>query len=128
MGDAEWYTTPEVEPPEFYATANEVREVRAVEPRAAISVGEWVCVYGRSSNNRHCMQVQDLSIACGSLNRLVRMNEGFVIGGDSGGGWSFDTRAYGATFGSCGGLDSWTVADLFDEALGVRVLTSDPTK
>ncbi len=128
-GDVEWYTSAELEPPYFYADAATVRDVRAVEQRAAISVGEYVCVYGRASNARNCsMKVRDVALACGQLNRLVRMDGGFVIGGDSGGGWSYGNVAYGATFGSCDGLDSWSVADLFDEALGARVVTVDPTK
>lgn len=121
-GDLEWYTTNQAEADDFYADAANIRDVQAVEPRANIAVNEFVCVYGRSSNQRNCnMQVRDVSIACGNLNRLVQMDEGFVIGGDSGGGWSFNFTAYGETFGSCDALDSWTVADLFDNALGIFV-------
>jgi streptogrisin C len=74
------------------------------------------------------MKVWDVSLACDQLNRLVRMNGGFLIGGDSGGGWSYGNTAYGAPFGSCDGLDSWSLADLFDEALGIWVATADSTK
>lgn len=121
-GDVEWYTTAEYEADDFYADAATVRDVDSVETRASISVGELVCIYGRASNSRNCsMQVRDVSLACGNLDRLVQMDDGFNIGGDSGGGWSFNFTAYGATYGSCDALDSWSVADLFDEALGVIV-------
>ena len=39
---------------------------------------------------------------------------------DSGGGWSYDYRAYGSQKGWCGNKDAWSVADLYDEALGVE--------
>jgi hypothetical protein len=124
-GDIEWYTTGQWEVDDFYADASNVRDVAAVEPRAGIAVGETVCVYGRSSNERNCsMEVRDASIACGAMSTLVQMNDGFVILGDSGGGWSWNYTAYGSTFGSCDALDSFSVADLFDEALGVSVRTS----
>lgn len=121
-GDVEWYTTPEPEPDDFYADAVNVRDVQAVEPRAAIAVNESVCAYGRSSNDRDCtLEVLNPSIVCGALNRIVQMNGDTQIGGDSGGGWSFNFTAFGGHFGNCGGLDSFTAADLFDEALGVFV-------
>ncbi len=124
-GDVEWYTTSQFEVDDFYADATNVRDVAAVEPRAGIAVGETICVYGRSSNQRNCsMEVRDASIACGAMSTLVQMNDGFVIGGDSGGGWSWNFTAYGSTFGSCDALDSFSVADLFDEALGISVRTS----
>jgi streptogrisin C len=47
---------------------------------------------------------------------------------DSGGGWSLGARAYGSVKGACVYLgawrDVWSVADLYDEALGVTVLTT----
>jgi hypothetical protein len=85
-------------------------------------VNEAICAYGRSSNQRDCsLEVQDASIACGALNRLVQMNGDTQIGGDSGGGWSFNFTAFGGHYGNCDGRDSFSVADLFDEALGVFV-------
>lgn len=48
-----------------------------------------------------------------------------AIGGDSGGGWSFAGTAYGGHYGNCSpdfpNRDAWSVASLFDEAIGVRV-------
>jgi hypothetical protein len=53
-GDVEWYTSTHIEPAQFYADANSIRYVAALEPRAGISQGETVCLYGRASNSRNC--------------------------------------------------------------------------
>ena len=130
-GDVEWYRTNEAEPDDFYAdTGNVIRDVAAVEPRANILVNEAVCQYGRSSDDRDCsLEVQDVSQSCtngGVFNdRLVLMNGDTGIGGDSGGPCSFGLTAFGGHKGNCApdfpNLEVWSVADLFDEALGVRV-------
>lgn len=132
-GDVEWKTSAShIEPAQFYASATDLRQVNAVEPRASITVGEAICVYGRSSNSRNCSTtVFRTSVSCtvdGVFNdRLVAMNTAVTIGGDSGGGWSFGTRAYGSHKGRCtfdgASRNVFTVADLFDEALGVSVRT-----
>ncbi|MGH9023118.1 MAG: hypothetical protein ACRDV9_08470 [Acidimicrobiia bacterium] len=130
-GDVEWKTSGEIEPARFYATATEVRTVIGVEPQFAISEGEQVCLYGRSSNNRDCSRrVQNVSQTCtndGVRNdRLVLMDGDIGIPGDSGGGWSWANRAYGSHKGNCAdvpGREVFSVADLYDEALGVRVRT-----
>lgn len=124
-GDVEWYTSTQAEADDFYADATSIRDVSLVERRANIAVNELICAYGRSSNVRHCsLKVKNVSIACGNLNRLVQMNGDTQIVGDSGGGWSVGETAYGGHSGNCDGLDSFTVADLFDEALNVFVPTS----
>jgi hypothetical protein len=46
--DVEWSTSPVPAPDDFYSNATTVRDVAAVEPYANITVGETVCVYGRS--------------------------------------------------------------------------------
>ena len=128
-GDVEWKTSTHIEPAQFYASATDVRNVNAVEARANISVGETVCQYGRFSNSRNCsLEVQGVSQACtnrGVFNdRLVLMNGDVGIPGDSGGGWSFANTAYGSHKGNCAdvpGREVFSVADLYDEALGVSV-------
>lgn len=131
-GDVEWKTSTHFEPAQFYASATDLREVNSVEPRSSITAGESVCVYGRSSNSRNCgLTVYRTSVSCtvnGFFNdRLVAMNGTATIGGDSGGGWTFGTRAYGSTKGRCtfdgASRNVWSVADLYDEALGVSVIT-----
>jgi streptogrisin C len=133
-GDVEWKTSTHIEPDDFYATATDIRDVAAVEPRVNITVGEAVCVYGRSSNSRDCSHtVFRTSISCtnnGVFNdRLVAMNaKNTTIGGDSGGGWSFNFTAYGSHKGGCTVnnvlRNVFSVADLYDEALGVWVRTN----
>jgi hypothetical protein len=133
-GDVEWKTSTHIEPDDFYASANDIRDVASVEPRANITVGEAICVYGRSSNSRDCSHtVFRTSISCtnsGVFNdRLVAMNaKNTTIGGDSGGGWSFNFTAYGSHKGGCTVnnvlRNVFSVADLYDEALGVTVRTN----
>ncbi len=121
-GDVEWYTTNQAEADDFFADVGFTRDVAAVEPRAAIAVNEAICVFGKSSNDRDCsLSVRDASIACGGLDRLVQMDGDTQIGGDSGGGWSLNFTAYGSHFGNCDSRDSFSVADLFDEALNIFV-------
>lgn len=112
-------------------TPRNIRDVAAVEPRANIVVNESVCFYGRSSNQRDCsLRVQDVSQSRtnnGVFNdRLVLMKgAGVAIGGDSGGGFSFGNTAFGSMKGFCQPnfptRIAWSVADLYDEAIGVRV-------
>lgn len=123
-GDVEWYTSTVFEPDDFYSDATTIRDVGAVEARWNISVGESICGYGRASNVRDCtLDVNNNNLACGHLSRMVEMNGEALVPGDSGGGWSFGVTAYGAHYGNCGSNDMFSVADLFDEAIGVSVLT-----
>jgi len=68
-------------------------------------------------------RVSNVSTACGNLDRIVLMNRGVTMTGDSGGGWSYNTTASGIHFGLCDNLSSFSVADLLDEALGLFVRT-----
>lgn len=125
-GDVEWHTSSHVEPARFYSEWGTLRDTRRLEARANISVNENICVYGRFSNERNCdLEVKDVSERCTydgvTYGRLVQMNGRAVVKGDSGGGWSLGNKAYGSTWGWCGGLDMFSVADLYDEAIGVTV-------
>lgn len=124
-GDVQWHTTNAVEEALFYASSSTIRNVLYLEARAGISVNESVCQYGRASNYRDCdLEVYDVSIACALSgvpnNRLVQMNAKTSNLGDSGGPWFYDYKAYGSQKGWCNSKDAWTVADLYDEALGVE--------
>ncbi len=124
-GDVEWHTTNVTEEALFYADSGTVRNTMYLEPRTGISLNEIVCQYGRASNSRDCgLHVDDVSIACTLSgvynNRLVQMSAITSTPGDSGGGWSYDYKAYGSQKGWCSGKDAWSVADLYDEALGVE--------
>lgn len=131
FGEMEWHTTSHIELAEFHATSSQIRDVLSVEAANAISVGESVCVYGRSSNSRACdltVEATNVSVTysyAGSTvtaKRMVRMNGDRTIAGDSGGGWSWGTRSYGIHFGDAAGKNVWSVADYLDEAIGVTVL------
>lgn len=126
-GDVEWHTSNVVEEGLFYAGSSTIRQVFSLEPRSGISVNEVVCQYGRASNFRDCgLHVYDVTIECTLSgvynNRLVQMNAITSTFGDSGGGWFYDNKAYGSQKGWCQNRDAWSVADLYDEALGVNVV------
>ena len=109
---------------DFYADASTIRDTASLEAVGNITIGEAICIYGRASNSRDCgMRVDALSITVGSAQRLVRMDgDGSIAGGDSGGGWSFGTKAYGIHTGRTGGKAHFTVADYFDEAVDAVVM------
>jgi hypothetical protein len=134
-GDIQWHTTPSPQADDFYASTTEIRDVAAVEPQSGITVGEAVCVFGRSSNVRGCGTTVTYPISSCTLDgftygQLAAMSgPGTIAGGDSGGGWSFNWTAYGSTTGWCNFGDNigravWGAADRYDEALGVSVRTS----
>jgi len=131
-GDVKWYGVPnESEPDDFYAHENQIRDVSGIKPRTEIMINQSVCVYGRDTNVRNCsLDVEDESIGCfreGGIfvDRLVAMDGTVSDTGDSGGGWSYGNEAWGSVVGVCpiGFFDHevWSVADLYDEAMGVRV-------
>lgn len=130
-GDIEWKTTSGTVRAQFVADQNNnVRNVESVEPISNLVVGERICFYGQSSNRRDCdFRVERVSVSCTISNvpnsRLVRMDSmNTNIGGDSGAGWSWNTRAYGSGKGICASKNVFSAADYYDEAIGVRVLTN----
>ncbi|MBF9131564.1 hypothetical protein I0C86_21735 [Plantactinospora sp. S1510] len=134
-GDVQWHTTSTSQPDDFYASVGEIRDIASVEPQSGITVGEAVCVFGRSSNVRGCGTTVTYPISSCTLDgftygQLAAMSgPGTIAAGDSGGGWSFDWTAYGSTTGWCNFGDNigravWSAADRYDEALGVSVRTS----
>jgi len=129
-GDVEWYTSTQVERAKFYPYETAIKDVHAVEPVSQITVGEYVCLYGRATNGRVCSQVEDESAICifsgKTHERLVQMNDDVAMPGDSGGGWSNGNTAFGSHSGHCGNpsRDFFSVADLYDEAIGVSVRLS----
>lgn len=128
-GDIEWHTTSVTEYPYFYASAYSTRSVYSVEPTYSTVIGESICFYGRFSNSRNCnFDVEKLWVSCTvggySNSSLVQMNGNSAIPGDSGGGWSWGTRAYGSVKGTCSaGKAVFSHAGLYQKAIGVSVMT-----
>jgi streptogrisin C len=112
------------QPDDFYADPSTIRDTHAVRASTAMTQGRSVCVYGRSSNQRFCLNIEAASVSCLGLNRLVRMNGGPTIPGDSGGGWSSSNDAFGSHVGLCSGKSVFSVADFYDEAISFRVATT----
>lgn len=112
----------------FRANTNSYRDVQGVESRWALSLNESVCVYAAPphTNERRCSDIRRISVTCnfddGAVHRGVQMNEHITASGDSGAGFSWGNIAYGSNIGRCGGFSTFSVADLYDEAIGVRVL------
>jgi streptogrisin C len=132
FGDVALLNSGLAEPDDFFATANVIRDVAAVEPAAGLTVGEQVCVFGRGSGVRSCTTIHRTSVS-GTLSgvtvqRMVATVAAPTVGGDSGGGWSRNNTAFGSHVGTAtfdGALRSvFSVADFYDEALGVTVRTS----
>lgn len=135
-GDVKWYGVPdESEPDDFYADASDIRDVSGIKPRSDIMIDDSVCVYGHTDMRNCSLDVEDVSMGCWRadpgggasvfVDRLVAMDGIVSDTGDSGGGWSWVNTAWGSVVGVCaiGFLDHevWSVADLYDEAIGVRV-------
>lgn len=129
FGDAEWKTTPHIEPAEFYARADELREVNSVSNQLPVNVPS--CVYGRSSDLRACDDVYS-NFVIATFNGtthwfLMAMDGDNTVPGDSGGPWSFGTEADGIHKGDLtlggGRRNIWTRADLLPTMLNVSVRT-----
>ncbi len=114
---------------DFYASENEVRPVNTIQSVGSIVVGEPLCLYGRASNQRDCSRrVQATSMTCSFgevvvTGNLVQMDGEIGTFGDSGGGWSWGTRAVGSHVGLCGGGSVFTPVALFGRGIGGTVTT-----
>ncbi len=131
FGDVEWKTSPHIEPAEFFARANELREVNSVLSFGGLPVNSFSCVYGRASNLRACDRVFStfvtVTVNGNTASFLIAMDNDNTIPGDSGGPWSFATIADGIHRGdvtlSGGRRNMWSQASLLPLALGVSVRT-----
>lgn len=140
-GDIEWYTvaSPNQNLLDNFVYDRDgssylVRDVTGVQARSGMGVGDQVCVFGRATNDRACAFILYPSMSCTSggvtMNRLVGMDRVVSQPGDSGGGWSLGTYAWGSVVGACPApvccntVEVFSVADLYDEALAVRVCSN----
>ena len=126
-GDVEYHTTTHIELPEFYATATSIRDVNSIRATNTM-VGSTVCVYGRSSNLRSCahsVEAVNLTVTFTdgvTVGSLARASGDTSIGGDSGGGWSFNFEAWGVHSGSNGTQSFFTPVQEAQSAIGVTLL------
>jgi len=124
-GDVEYHTSSHIALDDFYATASSIRDVSGIRSWWTM-FGASVCEYGRSSNTRTCNHTVDgllvtVNYSIGTVNNLIRVTGDNSIGGDSGGGWSFNYTAWGVHSGSNGSQSFFTPADLAESALGVTI-------
>lgn len=104
-GDVEYHTTDSAEVAEFYSNGTSIRSVTGIRATNTM-VNNSVCFYGRSSNNRTCNHTVTKTGASllffGSVlvDSLVQATNETSTGGDSGGGWSLSTTAWGVHSGT----------------------------
>lgn len=108
-GDVEWHTTFGNEIGSFFARANEIRDLETTRHTGG-QVGSNVCVFGRASNNRECGHTVTGIGQCYTATNLpgnplicslaATSHAGTaIVGGDSGGNWSWGTRGFGVLSG-----------------------------
>ena len=124
-GDVEYHTTNHIELDDFYARQGEIRDVSAIRSTWTM-FGASVCEYGRSSNTRTCNHTVTglfvtVNYSIGTVNNLVRVSGDNSIGGDSGGGWSFNYTAWGVHSGSNGSESYFTPAQQAESYLNVTI-------
>ncbi|WP_460915905.1 chymotrypsin family serine protease [Plantactinospora veratri] len=131
FGDVEWSTTSGVPvTDDFVAGSTETRDVTGVRALADMMIGDQACVFGQSTGLRRCSFIADLDVSItdrrGTSHRQVAVRDNITQVGDSGGPWFVGTVAYGTHVGNAqvngASVSAFSVADLFDEALGVRVM------
>ncbi|MCH7697723.1 MAG: hypothetical protein IH865_02110 [Chloroflexi bacterium] len=125
LGDVEYHTTFHVELAEFYATSSSIRDVNSI--KTSTMLGGSVCVYGRSSNSRNCNHTVEAVGVCVQwvlwVCNLARTDNVSTIGGDSGGGWSWGTEAWGVHKGIANGKSYFTPVTGAQAALNVTIKT-----
>jgi len=138
-GDVGWiqvYSSTSL-PAEFFATNTSIRDVTSVESSGGLSIGESVALYSRITGGGTRFtdsDVYDYPIS-GTLNgtnvaNWVQMDKSNATFGDSGGGWSWNNKAYGnqsAIWDANGNgtydYDLWSPGWYYLNALGVVIVT-----
>jgi len=130
-GDAEYHTTSHVEEARFYSNSATLRNTLSLRSTNTM-VGRTVCFYGRSSNLRTCNHVVQL---VGETVGVAQPGGGFLItgnlaeatnvtsqSGDSGGGWSYASEAFGLHVGAGGGFSYFLPGQVAEDQLDVTIL------
>lgn len=125
-GDVEYHTTSHAEYAEFYSSASTIRDVTGLKTTNTM-VGSVVCVYGRASNVRTCdhtVEAVGITVVSTGVGNLARTDNNSLVGGDSGGGWSVGTVAWGVTHGYNNlGNSYFTPVQAAQTALNVTIKT-----
>jgi hypothetical protein len=109
-------------PNQFYANTG----YRAVTGTGAAITGQQMCLQGNASGY-HCDTVYQLAHCNGNRCGLVAMSNRLAAGGDSGGAWFSNNRAYGIHQGYkfwFGNRDLYTPVVYLSSSLGVTVALS----
>lgn len=128
-GDVEYHTTSHIELAEFYATATSIRDTVSFEATSTME-NDVICFYGRESNDRKCNHTITAESICVApeggpplVCKLARATNDNSELGDSGGGWSYSTRAYGVHHGfDDDGNGYFTPIEEMEDALNVTIL------
>lgn len=123
-GDVEYHTTARPELGQYYSSEGNIRSVYFHRSTASMQ-NVSVCIYGRASNSRNCSHTITATGVTANIGgvltgNLARTDNDTSIGGDSGGGWSWDNTAFGVHSGS-NGTSSWFTT--IEEAMDVLDIT-----
>jgi hypothetical protein len=126
-GDVTKFTTRKKEKPLFYYSSTGVRSVTSFKAKGTFSQNEKICVYGRSMTSANCTAVvASTNATCSyggrTIKRLVQMNRAVTRTIDSGGPWFNGNKAYGITFGLCGGKSAFSQVAYFPSAVDVNIM------
>lgn len=128
-GDMEIHSSTHIEPDDYYADFNMLRDVSGISPITAYNVGDWICKFGRTTGRDCSSEIYSLWICYYPDHRqacnLVAVDEHITAGGDSGGPWYWGNTAWGIHSGraSIGGTmrSVWTPTFWVDNEFGATV-------
>lgn len=127
-GDSEYHTTDNIEIAQFSARNGQIRSVLSKKSTFWIIPGQAICRYGRASNFRDCSHTvlaKNVTVTFTdgvTTRKLVMANGDSAIGGDSGGGWSWGTKAWGVHSGSNGTVSFFTPIGRVESELNVDLM------
>lgn len=132
-GDIELHTSTHLEPAEFYDSSSNRRDVYDVAATYDFGIGDWVCVYGRTSGY-DCEQIYDVSVSYYPDSRraynMIAVESHITSGGDSGGPWFLGNTAYGVHSGvaKVDGVNRSVFTPSFNVHNAVREISNIRTK
>ena len=127
-GDFQWHTTSSIEDNRIYTSNTGLRNITAYEDDYGdLYAGKQVCMYGRSSNDHFCAEIEFLYVNGPVQLGRVAMDSNSAEPGDSGAPWYAGGTAYGVHRSEChiglGSYDCWSSVAYLEDALDVTVMT-----